>query len=77
MAEVVQHPLRYAGEIDALREILAQQTVPVSVDAALPRQVWKGEPDADVQAIRQRHIPRHLAAAVVGRTLPRERQQHA
>jgi hypothetical protein len=61
-------------QIGALRQELAQ-SVGVLVAAALSGRVGVGEPDVDVQALREFDMAGHLASPVIGQTLTQERRQ--
>lgn len=47
----VEFRLREVREIRSLGEILAEQSVGVLADAALPRAVWVGEVNSDVDGL--------------------------
>ena len=61
----IQFCLRETGEVGVLWEILAQQTVGVLVDTALPRTMRIGEINRDTRVLSQPSMLSHLAPLVV------------
>src|SRR5690554_1807058 len=74
-SDVVEPSLAEGGQIRALGHELAQQAIGILVAAPLPGRVRIGEPDRQLQPLRQFLVPGHLAAPVVGQALAKEGRQ--
>ena len=61
----VQLLLAMSGQISALGQVLADQTVNVLVTAALPRAMWVAEIDSYTRSLRNLGMTRHFSSLVV------------
>ena len=66
----VQFCLRASGQVGALREVLAQETVRVLVRSTLPRALRVTEIDLNVCRDRELLVCRHLQPAIPGQRFP-------